>query len=309
MRITDESQNLCYKVAMKKICIVGARGMVGSELSRVLKSKGYQVLETSVRSNPLKNPDPSMESKITEADVVVNLAGEPIFGKRWTDLIKSEIYDSRVHGTEQIIAALKKAKEKNPKHQPTLINASAIGFYGSTGETLLDESMEAGHDFMAFVVKDWEEAAFKAKHVLGLRTVVFRIGVVLAKSGGALQKMLLPFKLGLGGPINFGNQWFSWVHLDDLVSMILFAIENPLDGVYNACSPTPVRNKEYTHALGRVLSRPTLFPIPGLGLRAMFGEVSAVLTASQRTTSEKILEAGYKFKHPHLEEALKSILQ
>jgi uncharacterized protein len=295
-------------ILMKTVCIVGASGMIGTELSAALKSKGYQVLETSVRADPRKNPDPSMESKISESDVVVNLAGANIFKERWTNLYKAEIYDSRIEGTKQIVAALKKAKEKYPTRGQVLINASAIGYYGSCGEALLDETSSPGHDFLAFVVKDWEEEATKAERVHGLRTAIFRFGVVLSKTGGALKAMLPVFKMGLGGPINLGNQWFSWIHVEDLVNILIFAIENPINGVYNATSPSCVRNKEYAHALGKVLHRPAVLPVPALGLRLLFGEVSEVMSASQRVNPEKILDAGFQIKHPHLEGALKSIL-
>jgi uncharacterized protein len=284
---------------MKKICVLGSSGFIGQALVKKLKEKDYQVLEASLRK------DRGWESKILESDAVVNLAGEPIFGKRWNTYVKGDIFDSRVHGTEEIVEALGRAQAKNTAPK-VFVCASAIGIYGSRKEEVLSEDSQLGADFLAFVCRHWEEAALKAQQRYGVRTVVLRFGVVLGKDGGALKQMLLPFKLGLGGPINFGKQWFSWIHLDDVVGIILHALEKDLQGPFNTVSPHPVRNNEYSRTLGRVLKRPAFMPLPGFMLRLLFGEASEVLTAGQRVSAEKILESGYQFQHPHLEEALKS---
>ncbi len=289
---------------MKTVCVLGASGFVGQALVAKLSEKGFRVLESSLQN------DPSWESKVYESDGIVNLAGEPIFGVRWNHYVKSEIFDSRVDGTAKIVEALRRAQERDPSKVRTFICASAIGYYGSRGDEILTEKSEAGHDFLAFVCRHWEESAIRAKNEAGVRTVMLRFGVILGKGGGALQKMLCPFKLGLGGPINLGKQWFSWIHLEDVVGIILHALEDEsLSGPYNTVSPHPVRNKEYAATLGRVLKRPAFMPVPGFALRIVYGEASEVLTAGQRVTADRILESGYIYHHPHLEAALKNILR
>ena len=207
-------------------------------------------------------------------DAVINLAGEPIFGKRWSDEQKAKILKSRVDVTRQVVEAIRDARQP-PK---VLINGSAVGFYGNRGDEELPEGSSAGDDFLAGVCKAWEAEAEKAP----CRTVLFRTGVVLHPAGGALATMMFPFKMGAGGPIGFGKQWFPWIHMNDQVGLLLWCLDNEsVSGPVNAVSPGIVRNSEYTKAFGKALRRPTLFPVPPLALRVMLGGAVEVLTGSQ----------------------------
>lgn len=237
-------------------------------------------------------------------DLVIHLAGDPVAEGRWTAAKKRQIRDSRVVGTQNLVAALDKLERK----PATLISASAIGYYGSQGDKVLDESAPPSNDFLADVCRDWEAAAQQAA-AMGIRVCHPRIGIVLGRGGGALQKMLLPFKLGLGGRLGSGRQWMSWIHLDDLVGLILFAAEMPaLRGAFNAVAPHPVTNLEFTKTLGRLLRRPTLLPAPRFALRLALGEFADFLLASQRVVPRVMQEHGYPFRYTHLEDALSAIL-
>lgn len=283
-----------------KVVVTGASGFIGTRLCELLRKKGHSVEGISLRR------DMDWEKKVQDADAIINLAGEPIFGKRWNMRVKAEIHDSRVQGTRKIIEAMGKAHAKNPSKTQVLVNASAIGFYGSdTGEETLNEKSSAGSDFLAFVCREWEEEAQKAALRYKARLVIVRIGVVLGRNGGALKKMLPPFRLGLGGPINSGKQWMSWVHLDDVCGIFIHAVENSkVSGVLNATSPNPVRNKDFTKTLGAVLDRPTLIPIPGFALHVMFGEAATILSGGQKVLPIATEESGYKFQFSALNEAL-----
>jgi uncharacterized protein (TIGR01777 family) len=245
----------------------------------------------------------AMPADLSGFDAVVNLAGEPLFGRRWNDAVKAEIRRSRVEGTRKLVDALK-ASAQRPK---VLVNASAIGIYGDQGERLLPESAKSSVDYLAEVCTAWESEAERASE-LGVRVVKLRIGVVLG-AGGALKQMLPPFKLGLGGPIGSGAHWMSWIHIDDLCGMILHALrDETVSGAVNGVAPGACTNKDFSKALGRALSRPAFFPVPPFMLKLMFGEVATVLTASQRCVPERALKSGYAFKYADIDGALRAIL-
>ncbi len=236
---------------------------------------------------------------------VVHLAGEGIAARRWSARQKERIRRSRVDGTRHLVEGLKSLKAK----PSVLVCASAIGIYGHRGDEVLDESSPPASDFLADVCREWEAEASKAKD-LGLRVVLLRLGIVLSPNGGALKKMLPPFRLGVGGRLASGRQWMSWVHLSDVVRAIHFAVETAsLSGPANVTAPTPVTNREFTKILGRVLHRPTLFPAPGFALRAGLGEMAgALLLSSQRVLPRKLLAAGFSFQFASLEPALRDLV-
>ncbi len=296
-----------------KITVTGATGFIGKRLVERLLEQGHAVHivgrtpRTPLPSNVLFSlwnataGEPPAEC-IAEADAVVHLAGEPV-SQRWTPEVKRRIWSSRVDGTRHLVQAL--ARRQTPL--PVLVSASAVGYYGSRGDEILTEQSPPGSGFPAELAVAWEREALQAT-ALGTRVVVPRIGMVLGR-GGALALMLPPFKAGLGGRIGDGCQWMSWIHLDDLVNLILFAIETPaLQGPVNATAPNPVRNAEFTQTLGRVLRRPTLFPVPLFALRLLFGEMSEVMLASQRVLPKAAEAAGFKFSFPDLGPALKHLL-
>ncbi len=293
-----------------KVFISGASGLIGSGLCAVLGASGHTVCrlvrrrEAAVGGNVYWNPanqelDPA---PLADADAVVNLAGESIAGGRWTAKRKEAIRNSRVQGTRTIAAALAR-----PNGLPkTLVNASAIGIYGSRGDELLDEESTPGSgDFLSGVCRDWE-AATQPAAAAGCRVVMTRFGVVLSGDGGALAKMLLPFKLGVGGKIGSGRQYMSWVGLDDVIDALVACVTNPaLSGPVNVVAPHPVTNHEFTKTLGRVLHRPTILPMPAFAARLALGQMAdELLLSSQRVKPKRLEQAGYQFKYPTLEAAL-----
>jgi hypothetical protein len=285
-----------------RVIVFGGTGFVGSRLVGLLKEKGHECIVRDLRR------DDDWQKQLKEADAVINLAGEPLFKRRWNESVKSAIHASRVEGTKKIVAAIGAARKLNPEKAKILINASAIGYYPSSAEQIFDESSETGTDFLAFVCRDWEEAVWPAKNLHGARTSVIRLGVVLGKNGGALEQIVPPFKMMAGGPIGNGKQWFSWIHLDDVCGIITHALENEnVEGVLNATSPESSRYKEFAKTLGAVLGKPSWAPLPKLALFAMVGEAASVLTASQRVLPKRTLESGYQFKFPSLMNALKDI--
>jgi uncharacterized protein (TIGR01777 family) len=236
-------------------------------------------------------------------DAVIHLAGEPV-SQRWTPEVKRRIRDSRVLGTARLIEGIR-ASEKKPR---VLVSASAVGYYGDRGDEELTEESGAGKTFLAAISKEWEEAALKARE-LGLRVVLVRIGIVLGAGGGALEKMLPPFRAGVGGRLGSGEQWMPWIHLDDMVNLFQRALEDEaMSGAVNGTAPNPVRNAEFTATLGRALRRPALLPVPRLAVRLLYGEMSEILFHSQRVIPRAALKAGFEFRHPELFAALKSIV-
>jgi len=234
-------------------------------------------------------------------DAVIHLAGEPV-AQRWSAGAKRAIEESRVTGTRNLVEGLRQA-DSRPR---ALVSSSAIGYYGAHGEEPLDEDAPPGGDFLAGVCVEWEAEARRACE-LGLRTVLIRTGVVLDSAGGALGKMLPPFKLGIGGPVAGGRQFISWIHAEDVVGMMTQAVEDERwEGPVNATAPTPVANRDFSRALGRALHRPSLLPVPGLALRVLYGDMAEIVTTGARVVPAKALVLGYDFRHPELDAALQA---
>ena len=297
----------------KNILISGAAGFVGTHLTELLSERGYKVTvlsrsakgirENIIYWNPMKG-EIDIEA-LKDIDAVVHLAGENIAG-RWTSTKKAKIENSRVLGTKllsETLASLNKKPE-------VLISASAIGIYGDRGDETLTELSSPGHGFLADVGVKWEDATLAAKDA-GIRVCNLRIGLVLGNDGGALEKMLIPFRLGLGGKIGDGKQYWSWIVIDDLVKIILYLIENKdLDGPINAVSPDPSTNSEFTSALGKVLNRPTIIPLPAFAARGLLGEMAdETMLSSTRVIPQKLLDSEFEFKYTDLNDALSGILK
>jgi len=296
-----------------KILISGSTGLVGSKLVPLLTAGGHDVARL-VRTAKTKDGrqiswDPAAGTidggSIQGFDAVVHLAGENIAAGRWNAARKARIRDSRVNGTRLLCETL--ASLENPPK--TLVSASAIGFYGDRGDEELDERSAAGTSFLANVCKEWEAAADSAREK-GVRVISLRIGVVLSPEGGALQKMLTPFKLGAGGIVGNGWQYWSWIGIDDVVSVIQHALKSDeLSGPVNCVAPNPSTNRQFTKTLGRVLSRPTIFPLPAFVAKLMLGGMAdELLLASARVHPKRLQETGYEFRHPQLEAALRHLL-
>jgi uncharacterized protein (TIGR01777 family) len=296
-----------------RILVTGSTGLVGSALVLTLKAKGHQVVRL-VRATPKDsasevfwNPEQgTLKAEDLEGlDAVVHLAGESIAEGRWTDEKKTRIRESRIKGTTLLSETLAKLKRK----PEVLVSASAVGFYGSRGDEILDEQSAPASDFLAEVCREWELATQLAAQV-GIRVVNLRFGVILSREGGALPKMLFPFRMGVGGKLGSGQQYMSWIALDDAVGAIEQALaDNTLRGAVNVVAPKAVTNYEFTKTLGRVLSRPTIFPVPAFAARLVFGEMAdATLLSSQRVEPVRLNESGYIFKYPELEGALRHVL-
>jgi uncharacterized protein (TIGR01777 family) len=288
-----------------RVAVTGATGTIGSAVVSALRERGDEVTELSRGTNwPAPTEEPPPADVLRGCDAVVNLLGEQI-AQRWSDQAKAEIRNSRVLGTRNLVAALRALPEaERPK---VLVSQSGVGYYGSRGDEPLDESAPAGDDFVAQVVVDWEAEA-RAAEELGARVVVTRTGVVLSDSGGALGKMLPFFKAGIGGPVAGGRQYLPWIHLDDVVGAVLFALDTPqLSGPANLAAPDPPTNKEFSRTLGRVLRRPAIAPVPALALKALYGEMSFIVTTGQRAIPARLTELGYSFRRPELEGALREV--
>jgi uncharacterized protein len=295
-----------------KLLISGSHGLVGKALVQSLQAGGNEIFRL-VRHAPESDSEIewsperySIALALLEGfDAVVHLAGESIASGRWDDAKKRKIRESRLKGTKLLSDAL-----ANLKRPPSaLISASAIGYYGDRGDELLTETSSPGKDFLADVCVEWENATALATEK-GIRVVNTRFGIILASEGGALAKMLPPFRMGVGGKIGSGKQWMSWIALDDVVEGIEHVLGNEtVKGPVNFVAPNPVRNAEFTKVLGKVLSRPTIFPIPAFGVRLLFGEMGdALLLSSQRVEAKRLNESGYRFSYSVLEAALSNIL-
>lgn len=305
----------CWKAHMH-ILVTGATGFIGRHLCSALAQDGHRVtalsrnppealrrvsgLAQALPWEPLRAP-PTLGS-VGSIDAVVHLAGESITG-RWTPAKKRAIRESRVLGTRNLVAALG-ALSAQPR---VLVSASATGYYGDTGETPRTEDAPPGRDFLAQVCMDWENAARQAEE-LGTRVVCLRMGIVLGPGGGALAPLLRLARLGLGGPLGSGRQWWAWVHIDDIVGLVRFVLEHPLRGPLNATAPQAVRQRDLARTLGRIVRRPAIFPVPRWALRLAVGEVAQELLFSRRVIPQRAQEAGYRFLYPQLEPALRSIL-
>ncbi len=304
-----------------KVAIAGATGFVGSRLVEKLQAAGHQVVVLSrdaakasrvfpasaypnlavVAYTPAESGD--WQKSIAGCDAVVNLAGVPIAEERWTQARQQEILDSRKLTTAKLVEAIVHA---NPRPS-VLVSASAIGYYGTSETAEFDETSPAGDDFLAAVCKDWEAAAQPVTNV-GTRLAILRLGIVLGM-GGALAKMLPAFKLFAGGPIGTGKQWFSWVHREDVVDLILYALQNSqVEGVLNATAPNPVRMNELCHTLGEVLSRPSWLPVPSFALELLLGDGAKVVLEGQKVLPKQTLASGFQYQYPTLKLALEEIL-
>ena len=304
-----------------KIAITGATGLVGTRLIAKLKEQHQIVVFTRssakarrifpntsfpnleiVQYTPLESG--AWQDKISGCDGVVNLAGEPI-SERWTPQHKKAILESRQIGTRKLVEAIAKAE-----HKPqVLVSGSAIGYYGTSETATFDETSNSGNDFLAEVCQKWEAEA-EAVTEYGVRLVIVRVGIVLANGGGALGKMLTPFQIGAGGPIGTGRQWFSWIHRDDLVNIIIEALNrNDLEGVYNATSPNPVKMQEFCQTLGEVLNRPSWLPVPEFVLELLLGDGAIVVLEGQQVLPKKTQAANIKYQYPELRSAIKEIVK
>jgi uncharacterized protein (TIGR01777 family) len=298
-----------------KVAITGATGAVGTRLVRELQERGDAVTVLSRSAQRARSilgdveafewTDPAAGPAPVEAlagrDAVVNLMGEPV-AQRWTTEAKELIRNSRVAGTRHLVDALRQADPR----PSVLVSASATGWYGPHGDEVLDETAPpARGDFLADVCVDWETEARRAEE-LDVRVVVTRNGVVLGEGGGALEKMLPPFRLGIGGPVAGGDQYVAWIHVNDAVGAILFALDNPeATGPINLTAPEPVTNRELSKTLGRVLGRPAVAPVPAIGLRLLYGDMAQIITTGHRAVPRRLLDLGYDFRRPDLEDALR----
>jgi uncharacterized protein (TIGR01777 family) len=299
-----------------RVTLTGATGRLGTQLVHAMRERGDEVTVLS------RSPDrareqlgvdaqawdpgagPAPAAALAGRDAVVHLAGEDL-AQRWNEDAKRRILESRELGTRNLVEGLR-AAEPRPG---VLVSASAVGYYGSRGDERLDEDAPAGDDFPASVCAAWEREAVVAEE-LGLRVVRVRTGVVLDAEGGALEKMLPPFKLGLGGPVAGGRQYVSWIHVDDVIGIYLHAIDEPAwSGPVNATAPEPATNRELSKALGRALHRPAVAPVPGLAVKLLYGEMATLVISGQRAVPRRALEGGYEFRHPELGEALRSVLR
>jgi uncharacterized protein (TIGR01777 family) len=295
---------------VERILVTGFSGPIGAALLPYLESQGAKIVrlvrgpvkgQDQISWDPLQALSPNAVSGF---EAVIHLAGESVVG-RWTDAKKKVIRESRVRGTSSLASALART-ENRPR---VFVCASAIGFYGNRGDELLTESSAAGQGFLSEVCREWEAASRIAADA-GIRTVNLRIGMVLSPKGGALAKMVTPFKLGLGGRIGSGRQWSSWIHVDDIVGAVHQALQNDsLAGPVNLVAPTPVTNLEFTRELAAVLHRPALFPVPAFAARLAFGEMANdLLLGGQRVQPAKLLAGGYSFRYSELRPALEDLL-
>lgn len=296
-----------------KILITGGTGFVGRHLSARLIQEGHQVAVLtrgapqdggSTRLTYLQG-DPThpgrWQEAVAEQDVLINLAGTSIFG-RWTPDYKEELRLSRILTTRHLVEAIAQGAGV------TLLSTSAVGYYGFHQDEELDESSPPGNDFLARLAVDWEAEALAAA-TKGARVIITRFGIVLGRSGGALQQMITPFKWFAGGPIGWGRQWFSWIHVHDLVEAILHLLSRQdASGPFNLTSPNPVRNKEFSAALGKVLGRPSWLPTPGFMIRLVLGEFGSVILKGQRVLPRRLLNTGFQFRYPLVKEALRDLL-
>lgn len=288
--------------------ITGGSGFIGKHLIQHLAENGHKIKvltrdknKVAANLNAISNLNEIKSSD--KIDIIINLAGAPI-SKRWTKSYKKELLDSRINITKTIVSLIERLKDK----PQVLISASAIGYYGSQDDKILDENSKPQDEFTHQLCKKWENEALKAEQY-GIRVCIARLGVVLGKNGGAYAQMLPAFKLGLGGRIGDGNQYFSWVHIKDVISAFSFLIENHNEkGVYNLTAPNPITNNDFTKALGNALNRPTIFPMPALIVKLLFGEMGETLLLNgQRVVSKKLSDSGFKFQYPKIDNALQDI--
>jgi uncharacterized protein (TIGR01777 family) len=302
-----------------RVAVTGATGLIGSEVARLLRARGDDVIALSrdrdrarrqlgadVEVHEWRRPEAESPpaAALERADAVINLLGEPI-AQRWTVAAQRKIRDSRVLSTRSLVAALADLPEASgPK---TLVSQSAVGYYGPRGDEQIDENVAGGDDFLASVTADWEREAGAASP--RARVVLTRTGVVLARSEGALAKMLPPFRLGLGGPVAGGRQYVPWIHLEDVARALIYcARDERAAGPINVTAPTPVTNRELSQALGRVLHRPAVLPVPALALRLLYDEMASIVVTGQRVVPARLKALGFEFNYAELEPALRDVL-
>jgi uncharacterized protein (TIGR01777 family) len=302
---------------VKVVAVTGATGTIGRAVVSALlerdddvialsrdPSRAESLLGSEVEAFEWADPKaaPPPADALRDAEAVIHLLGEPV-AQRWTDSAKKEIRESRVLGTRNLVAGL---NETGARMQ-TLVSQSATGWYGPRGDEPVDETVSAGGDFLAGVVTEWESEARRADHEAGMRVVLARTGVVLSSEGGALEKMLPPFKMGVGGPVAGGKQYVPWIHLDDVVGGLLFALDQEeLEGPVNLTAPRPATNNELSKALGRAIGRPAFTPVPGFAIKTLYGEMASIVTTGARVVPKKLEDAGYAFRHADLDEALRA---
>jgi uncharacterized protein (TIGR01777 family) len=314
--------NYCQGKGVKmKILISGATGLIGKQLVKTLSDKGNDELVLLARNKSKaekmfsekvsvfewRNPASDMvaQEAFEGVDAIIHLAGEPIAEGRWTTAKKERLWNSRVDATKNLITSLENAANHQVK---SFVSSSAIGFYGSRDDETLDEESSKGSDYLADLCSNWEQAAHSEK-LSDTRFVQLRTGIVLSIEGGALTKMLPPFKLGAGGRLGSGTQWMSWIHIQDMVNLIIFSMENNnVKGVVNATAPNPVTNSEFTKVLASTLNRPAIFPVPGFVLKTIFGEMSCILLEGQKVIPKKSLNHEFNFQYASLSDALESLL-
>jgi uncharacterized protein (TIGR01777 family) len=305
-----------------RVFVTGGTGLIGTRLVRQLLNRGDQPVVLTRRyaaarqmfgpTCGLVEGDPMQPGEwadaVADCDAVINLAGENVFGRRWGGKFKALLFDSRVQTTRHVAQALLRQPRRADGQGKVLVNASAIGIYGPHGDEELTEDSPPGADFLADLCVEWEKAA-RAVEPAGVRCALVRVGVVLDKEGGALAKLLTPFKLFAGGPAGSGRQWMSWVHHEDMTGLFLLALDHAeAQGPLNGTAPNPVTNRDFARALGRVLHRPSFFPTPGLALRLALGEVAGVVVEGQRVLPKRALALGYEYKYPTADAALAQIL-
>jgi uncharacterized protein (TIGR01777 family) len=302
---------------LSKVAVTGATGVIGRAVVQALTARGDEVVALSrdaekassalgVPAVEWADPKGSAAPAAAFEDVsgVIHLLGEPV-AQRWSDDAKREIRDSRVLGTRNLVEGMRSAGPR----LSVLVAQSATGYYGPHGDEVVDESAEPGSDFLAGVVVDWEAEVSRAASELGLRAPRCRTGVVLSESGGALAQMLTPFKLGVGGPVAGGRQYLPWVHIDDVVGAMLFALDNEaVSGPINVTAPEPATNAGFSKALGRALHRPAFMPVPGFAVRLLYGQMAEIVTTGKRAIPRRLQELGYQFRQPELEPALRSVV-
>lgn len=300
-----------------KALVTGATGMIGRRVVERLMRDGWNVaawvrsekkaravLGSGVELVPLEGGEQALLGGCLGCDAVINLAGEPLFAQRWTDKRRAELVGSRVFLTRQVVDALKKM-ERRPR---VFVSASAVGYYGDRGDEELDETSAGGDDFLARLCAQWEEAAVEGEK-LGIRVVPLRFGIVLSHAGGFLGKVLPQFKAGFGGTFGSGRQYMSWIHLDDLVEVIAVSlVDSRFAGAVNAVAPEPVTNKQFAKALGSVLRRPSIVPVPSMALKIAVGDGADALLAGQRVRPARLASLGFRYQYPEISEALSNIV-
>jgi hypothetical protein len=303
----------------KKITITGATGLIGTELCHSLISRGDEVTVftrnvESAKSSlgdamnyvkwDYKSPI-AWQDSLKDQDVVIHLAGANLFGKRWTKDYKKVILESRELSTKNLISGLRNSQSK----VKVFISSSGVGYYGSRGEEILTEKSELGNDFLAQVCDVWERETENAS-AIGIRNATLRQGIVLSKKGGALAKFLPPFKFFIGGALGNGKQWFPWIHIDDLIAIYLFVLDNAeISGAVNVVSPESLRMSEFAKTLGKILNRPSIFNVPEFVLKILVGEAASTIVSSQRVVPQKLIDHAFKFKFENLDEALRDLLK